>query len=234
MPYRDSQVITDILEQRREELRRDIAQVRQQAAGLEARLHPWRERLRRAGLVLLGAAVGTVIVFLAWPDARPAFESPSRKGMTWVKLRHDRRSGEDTVGCKGCDTSRGDTSCTEARPILCLRVDHSPSRAYNPPGWPSGWAQGHVGLTTPVLGTALSLGAADAQCAATFGKGFRMAMSSDGENDGHGNDENVVWAAVGNLDDRYDLSTPAYDATRRFWVYNPRRPANCWDAPAPR
>ena len=118
----------------------------------------------------------------------------------------------DFVGCDSrCNAYSGDTSCSESRPILCLKQEGLPN-----PGVPTdfyrGWTGGRIGLTPPVRGMALSsLEEANRLCVQAFGPGYRMAEHHDG-----GGGWN--WYAYGNI-------SPA----SHFWVHIKNQPANCWN-----
>lgn len=132
-------------------------------------------------------------------------------GMTWGKVSHTAATGTDKVGCLGCNPYTGDTLCTNARPILCIKNDGSPN-----PGialsFYNGWASGHIGLTSPVVGTALvSIAAANAMCVAQFGAGYRMAEHHDGNGGWN-------WNAYANI-----------NGASRFWTYINDQPGNCWN-----
>lgn len=140
-----------------------------------------------------------------------AFVEAGGMGMTWGKVSHTSATGTDKVGCLGCNPYTGDTACTYARPVLCIKNDTSPN-----PGiavsFYNGWASGHIGLTSPVVGTTLaSLATADALCVAQFGAGYRMAEHHDG-----GGGWN--WNAYANI-----------SSASRFWTYINDQPGNCWN-----
>ena len=165
-------------------------------------------------------ASAIILLVAAWifSPGLPADQS-AQKGLTWGKLRHLNDLQIDFVGCGGCDAYHGDTSCLEARPILCLKVDHSPRPPYEitgsahamPKEYYEGWAGGTIALTAPVIGTTLqSPSNADDICSAQLGAGYRMAEFHDG----HGGWN--FWA-FGNIPDN-----------SRFWVAINDQPANCW------
>lgn len=123
-----------------------------------------------------------------------------RKGMTWGVEGHRSGLGVDMVSCFGqpegqCDPYEGDTSCAEARPILCVNIDNSPRPNYRIP--PSGgtfpdyfyrgWLGGHMATTLPVVGNTLTKpgpgnepGNPNHICRQSFGEGWRMAEFHDG------------------------------------------------------
>lgn len=146
----------------------------------------------------------------AWfQEPRPA----GRRGMTWAKLDHNLAFGTDRFNCAGCDAYQGETLCSEAHSILCIRPDGSPN-----PGLPvnfyDGWVGGNVGLSLPIRGDAIgSLANANALCAGFFGPGWQMAEF-------HHPLGGWGWSSHGNV-----FST----ATSRFWVFINDQPANCWN-----
>jgi hypothetical protein len=180
----------------------------------------------------------------------------TKKGLTWGLLSHSDELGIDRVGCYGrpridgssdgqaCDPYQGDTSCSIALPILCLKAEHLPRPNYAVTGkghamsveYYNGWTGGHIGLTQPVRGDMLtSVEAADKMCAAALGNGYRMAEHHDGKyvigmsaNKYYGEtwpSESQLsyggwhWYAYGNIHD-----------DKRFWVYiNDQQQGNCWD-----
>ncbi|MEK8018226.1 MAG: hypothetical protein VSS75_015230 [Candidatus Parabeggiatoa sp.] len=149
-----------------------------------------------------------------------------KMGMTWKKQSHHDTLGVDRVGCSGCEAYKGDTSCSTKLPILCLKQDASPD-----PGVPhtggdhskreefyNGWAEGHIGLTFPVPGDALTgIAYADKICEVQFGSGYRMGEFHDGTVRSSGGKGGWNWYAYGNVDD-----------SSRFWVYIIGQPSNCW------
>ncbi len=162
-------------------------------------------------ILLIGASL--------FPQSLSADESAG-KGLTWVKHRHSQELRIDYVGCGGCNAYQGDTSCREARPILCLKVDHSPRPPYEitgedhamPKEYYQGWAAGTIALTASVIGMTLeSRGYADAICREQLGDGYRMAEFHDGNGGWN------FWA-FGNV-----------PSDSRFWVAIDDQPANCWD-----
>jgi len=151
----------------------------------------------------------------------------TKRGLTWVQDPSD-SCGQTRVTCNECDPYQGDTSCTESRPLLCIRKDGS-SNCGPPSDFYDGWTAGTVALTPfLVRGTELtSLAAANTICANTFGTGYRMAEFHDGGG-GWG------WRAKGTIS---PLSTPSSTHPRsgtpnrpnRFWVHINDQPANCWN-----
>jgi hypothetical protein len=152
----------------------------------------------------------SAFVLLATLGASSAFAAGGF-GMTWAKSAHETVYSTDKVACGSCNPYTGETACTTALPILCIRQDGSGN-----PGlvtdYYNGWASGHIHLTPPVAGTALtSLAAANMWCVSTFGTGYRMAEFHDGLG-GWG------WSAYGNV-----------NGATRFWVYINDQSGNCWN-----
>lgn len=153
--------------------------------------------------------------------------STTKRGLTWVQDPSD-SCGQTRVTCNDCDPYKGDTSCSESRPLLCIKKDGS-SNCGPPSDFYDGWTGGTVALTPfLVRGTELtSLAAANSICASTFGTGYRMAEFHDGGG-GWG------WRAKGPIS---PLSTPSSTHPRfgtpnrpnRFWVHINDQPANCWN-----
>ncbi|RKG92510.1 flagellar hook-length control protein [Corallococcus terminator] len=156
----------------------------------------------KSGCWLLG-----VSLFLL-PLAPPA-EASGGRGMSWAKVSHS--SGVDEVGCWGCDAYVGETSCTTALPLLCIRQDGSARPAQTPASYYPSWAAGNIATTLPISGSLLtSLSSANQMCVQFFGAGWRMAEFHDAGGWG--------FNAYGNV--RTDT---------RFWVHINDQPANCWN-----
>jgi hypothetical protein len=137
------------------------------------------------------------------------------KGLTWKLLSANSTTGTILVGCgTGCDAYHGDTSCTTALPILCIKkagpgfplpvpASVNNSDQYNK------WSGGVVGTTHPTVPPA-TLAAADALCIQEFGAGWRVAEFHDGWGWHF-----QAFGGVGN---------PA----QNFWVNITGQPATCW------
>lgn len=140
----------------------------------------------------------------------------SGKGMTWKFIGTNTPTGTVRVGCaNSCDAYNGDTLCTTALPLLCIKksgtgfplplpatVDNS-SQYYK-------WAGGILGTTADTVPPS-TLSAANALCVQTFGADWRVAEFHDG----------------------WGWNLQAYggvgDPTRRFWVHiNDQPGAVCW------
>ena len=177
-------------------------------------------------------------------------ESP--KGLTWGRASHDGELGIDIVSCHGlprvdgasasCNPYEGDTSCSSALPVLCLKPENLPRPRYAVPAggeYYAGWLGGHIGLTPPVRGDQLAnRKAGDRLCEANLGPGYRMAEHHDGR----------VVQGMG-LDRYYGKTWPSPDsalpgggwawyaygdipADSRFWVHIDDQRGNCWDKAA--
>ncbi len=143
--------------------------------------------------------------------------SPPPKGLTWRFVKKNSPSGTIRVGCgqNECDARKGDTPCTKALPILCIKkagggfplpvpatVDNT--NRYNK------WSGGVVG-TTSATKPPKTLAGANALCARQFGPGWRVAEHHDGWG--------WYFQAYGGVGDR----------SSRFWVHiNDQPGALCW------
>lgn len=119
----------------------------------------------------------------AAPPMEAAAASNS-KGLTWRLLATNSTTGTIDVGCwNGCNAYQGDTPCTKALPILCIKKTG--------PGFPLAlpasvitnqyhkWSGGVVGTTKATV-PPTKLTAADALCVKEFGAGWRVAEFHDG------------------------------------------------------
>lgn len=170
------------------------------------------------------------------PDPLPVPLPPPviNRGLTWVKALHNNATGQDTVSCHdysffsttptfSCDPFVGDTDCSLARRILCIKQDGSASNGFPTGNFYNGWAAGNIGLTHPVVGSTLtSLAVANSHCVSELGAGWRMAEHHDG---GGG----WQWTAYGNLNDIFTVNDPSHTLNDRFWVHiNDQVNGNCW------
>lgn len=138
-----------------------------------------------------------------------------RSGMTWAWRDREPALHADLVGCEPgvCDPYEGDTVCTEALPVLCIKQTGAPNPGL-PDGFYDGWADGGIRLTDPVVGCRLdSVDAATDTCRRAFGYGWRMAEFHDG-----GGGWN--WWAHGKI-----------DRNTRAWAHIDDQDANCWNSP---
>lgn len=128
---------------------------------------------------------------------------------------HAAPRGIDNPWRDSCNPYTGDTACTEARPILCVRMDGSPEPQNLTFNFYNGWVPGVLSSTSPVVGTRLtSLAVADAICADELGQGFRMAAFHDANGNGG-------WTFTG--------KRGKVDEQQRNWVHIGDQPGNCWD-----
>jgi hypothetical protein len=200
---------------------------------------------RRPAMVLIALAAGLL--------ATPTWAA-EKMGMTWAKAGHHDKLAIDAITCHGtdrsCDPHIGDTACSTALPVLCLKKDHSPRPNYFilpsggdlPDAFYRGWAGGHIATTTPVAGSSLGSAAqADAFCQTAFGAGWRMAEFHDGRyisgmrHDRHyGNQRH--WHSDSPWNEEATQAGGwafwAYGNVRddtRFWVRINDQKANCWN-----
>jgi hypothetical protein len=181
-------------------------------------------------------------------------QKEEKKGMTWGKHVHDERNKIDLVGCYAkppaedndgqscCNAYVGDTKCSKALPILCIRKDGSPRPNYHVSGKGSafvneyyyGWAEGRIALTPPIKGCDIgSLENADFLCEKYCGEGYKIAEHHDGKwisgmdsTRFFGN----TWAAT-DVRNEGGWNFWAYgniSGGTRFWVYIRDQQANCW------
>ena len=134
-------------------------------------------------------------------------------GITWIRKG---QIGPYSLVGRHAETNAytGDTSCTEAWPLLCIQpLDiPPPTEVELEIGFYRGWTGGRIALTEPVYGTELtSLAATDQRCVDAFGTGWRLGEFHDG-----GGGWN--WWAVGEI-----------PLEARFWLWIDDQPANPWD-----
>ncbi len=171
-----------------------------------------------------------------------------RKGMTWGVNRYNADLDISRVHCYGqvgpnrgpCDPYQGDTPCSVALPVLCLKIDgstrppyelaHCPSCAMNDEYY-NGWAEGTVELTEPVPGnTFANLSDVNAYCEAQLGAGYRVAEHHDGRQVS-GMDQNHFYDSTWPLTTSsggWGFYAPGQIPDSRFWVYINDQNANCW------
>lgn len=191
---------------------------------------------------------------LACTDSSTA-DTPEKMGLTWGLTTYDSELDLSSVGCHGrprldgtedgpaCNPYEGDTSCSIALPILCLKVDDSPRPNYAvikadgtmEPAFYRGWAGGRIALTEPIIGTDISSPeAADLICAETFGLGYRLAEHHDGKyvpGMDLGEFYGDTWPPASELSSggwNFFAYSHISDETR-FWVHINDQPGNCWD-----
>jgi hypothetical protein len=142
--------------------------------------------------------------------------SPPRKGMTWKLVASNVSTGTIAVGCAAsCDAYQGDTECTTALPLLCIKKAGAgfplplPASVDNSNAYYR-WSGGVVGTTKAAVPPA-TLAAANSLCIQEFGAGWRVAEFHDG----WGWDFQA-YGGVG-------------DPSKRFWVHiKTQSGANCW------
>jgi hypothetical protein len=179
-----------------------------------------------------------------------------KKGLTWGLVSHIDELGVDRVGCSGkprvdgssdgqaCDPYQGDTSCSTALPILCLKAANLPRPNYAVAGkeyampveYYNGWTGGQIGITQPVRGDQLtSVETANELCKAALGEGFRMAEHHDGKYVIGMNEKNYygkTWPAESRLlpGGWHWYAYGTIHGGTRFWVYiNDQQQGNCWN-----
>lgn len=161
-------------------------------------------------------SLAALCLLFVLPCVAGAAPPPNSKGMTWQFLATNTQNGTIGVSCKSvCDAYHGDTPCTTALPILCIRK----AVAGFPLPLPAGvintdkydlWSGGVIGTTIPTVPPA-TLVAANALCAKAFGANWRVAEFHDGWGWG--------FQAYGGLG----------DPTKHFWVHIKDQPgATCW------
>jgi len=137
------------------------------------------------------AMLSTAAAWSQSQEGRPSVPSTQAsalavpKGLTWKLLATNSTTGTIDVGCAtGCDAYHGDTPCTQALPILCIKktgpgfplqapVSVDNSNQYHK------WSGGVVGTTKATVPPA-KLSSADALCVKEFGPGWRTAEFHDG------------------------------------------------------
>jgi hypothetical protein len=152
------------------------------------------------------------------PSCGPVSNS---KGLTWRLISTNVPTGTIRVGCgvssnqNECDGHQGDTVCTAALPVLCIKkagagfplpvpVSVNDTSQYNK------WSGGIVGTTSATVPPATLL-AADGLCTLEFGTDWRVAEFHDGWG--------WYFQAYGGVG----------DPTKRFWIHiNDQPGATCW------
>jgi hypothetical protein len=157
----------------------------------------------------------TVVTAVAMLFTAAAWSQP-RRGLTWELLSTNPKTRTVDVGCRdSCDAYGGDTPCTTALPILCIKKTGKGFPLLVPTGVDNSnqyhrWAGGVVQTTRPVAPPGL-LAVADAFCAKEFGVGWRVAEFHDG------------WGW------HFQAAKGGSDLAPRFWVHiNDQPGATCW------
>jgi len=117
--------------------------------------------------------------------ALPCLLGAQTKGLTWKLLGTNSTTGTIAVGCwSGCDAFQGDTACTAALPILCIKKSGTgfplplPAAVSNSDIYYK-WSGGVIGTTSPTVPPS-TLAAANALCSQAFGTDWRVAEFHDG------------------------------------------------------
>lgn len=143
--------------------------------------------------------------------------APPRKGMTWRLISTNSPTGTIRVGCGNneCDPRQGDTACTTALPILCIKKTGAgfplplPATVNNTDRY-NKWSGGVVGTTSPTVPPA-TLAGANSLCAQQFGADWRVSEFHDGWG--------WYFQAYGGVG----------DPSHRFWVHiNDQPNGRCW------
>lgn len=111
---------------------------------------------------------------------------PPQKGMTWRLISTNSPTGTIRVGCGNneCDPRHGDTPCTSALPLLCIKKTGvgfplpPPVTVINTDKY-NKWSGGIVGTTSATVPPA-TLALANALCAQQFDPEWRVAEFHDG------------------------------------------------------
>ncbi len=177
------------------------------------------------------------------PTSTPTPSAPSSaKGMTWEVISYDPILDISRIGCAGCGSYSGDTSCSIALPVLCVKLDGSSRPPYNVPTsggaltdeYYSGWLEGQADITAPISGSSFAgLADADAYCAAQLGTGYRMAEFHDGRyvvgmssTAYHGS----TWSSTTSRGAWTFFAPGQLSTSSRLWTYIDDQNANCWDS----
>lgn len=144
-----------------------------------------------------------------------------KMGMTWGIRTPlpESVNGVAHVGCNDkdgvkCDPYKGDTLCTEPRPILCL----NPMRLQKPQNltesrWDK-WSGGIIGTTNPMPAPS-TLAQANSECVKEFGPGWRVAE----HHDAYPGSSGWVFSAYGNVGTK----------SKRYWTDIRNQPNGiCW------
>ncbi len=143
--------------------------------------------------------------------------APAAKGMTWRLISTNSPSGTIRVGCgqDECNPYKGDTACSTALPILCIKKTGAgfplpvPASVNNTDKY-NKWSGGVVATTAPVAPPA-KLADAHALCARDFGADWRVAEFHDG------------WGWY------FQTYGGVANPQARFWVdINDQKAGRCW------
>jgi hypothetical protein len=137
-------------------------------------------------------------------------------GLTWHFISTNSPTGTIGVGCgNSCDAQHGDTSCTAALPLLCIKKSGvgfplpCPASVNNTDKYHK-WSGGVVGTTSPTVPPTTLVGA-DTLCRNEFGADWRVAEFHDG------------WGW------NFQAYGGVGDSTKHFWIHiNDQPGATCW------
>jgi len=142
-------------------------------------------------------------------------DAQSSKGMTWKMIGTNSPTGTIKVGCANCNAYQGDTPCTTALPLLCIRKTGPgfplplPATVVNSNQYYK-WSFGVIGTTGDTVPPP-TLALANSRCVQVFGANWRVAEFHDG------------WGW--NFQAYGGVGAPA----KRFWVHINGQPgATCW------
>jgi hypothetical protein len=144
---------------------------------------------------------------------------PPHKGMTWRLVSTNAPTGTIRVGCADeCDARHGDTDCTAALPLLCIKKTGAGfplplPASVNNTSYYNKWSGGVVGTTSAKVPPKTLAGANGANdlCVKEFGADWRVAEFHDGWG--------WYFQAYGGVG----------DPLSRFWVHiNDQPGATCW------
>lgn len=143
----------------------------------------------------------------------PPTPSTARDGLTYAWASRDLEAGTVLTGCYAgeynCNAYHGDTSCSEALPILCRYWDASGTSVEG------GYANGSLLPTPPLFGTSLRNRAdADKACQDNYGRGWTMAAW-------HDNPSSPSLSGAG-----------TWISDSRMWMFIEDQESHCWNRPA--
>lgn len=124
---------------------------------------------------------------LAAAAASDAAYQAARRGVTFGVRASNENQRLAWMACRaspatrvgGCDEQQGDTACIARLPRLCLIRDEASARDVGA-DLQNQWLAARIAASVPVRGVDIeSRDAADARCAAQFGRGWRLARWSD-------------------------------------------------------
>ncbi|HEX3128696.1 MAG TPA: flagellar hook-length control protein [Thermoanaerobaculia bacterium] len=145
----------------------------------------------------------------------PCVVRAQTNGMTWKFIKANTTTGTISVGCVNCNAYQGDTPCTTALPILCIKKSGAGFPLPKPASVDNSdryylWSGGVVGTTKPTVPPA-KRSDANALCVQEFGPDWRVAEHHDSGFGWH----LQAYGGVGN---------PAAS----FWVDINDQPGTCW------